>query len=127
MESRPLPRLLVKISPENRIIASTATRITSPAVLDALRFRFDTASRLTVTGSDDGELIITDRATQFSLGDGALSIIVNTPIQECYTGMNALCNERMVGDFPILTPGVNHILLTGGISEVQIQPNWRFL
>ena len=84
--------------------------------------------KVVVHGSDDGELIIGDRVHQFFFGEQTMDITVNTPIQECYTGENnTLCNERMVGDFPILMPGVNHVVFTGGIVSVRFSPNWRFL
>ena len=54
------------------------------------------------------------------------SLRIDSVLKEAYMG-TTLMNDHMIGEFPVLVPGVNGISWTGSVSQVVIQPNWRFL
>ena len=53
------------------------------------------------------------------------SIVVDSSLRECYA--EALRNDHMNGDFPVLKPGANAVSWVGDVSRIVIQPNWRYL
>lgn len=56
--------------------------------------------------------------------------ILNSEIQETYkdTGTELINkNATKTGGFPVLTPGINTISFAGGITSIEITPNWRWL
>jgi phage-related protein len=79
---------------------------------------------ITVYGS--GEITLMVGLTIVELEGVSDSITLNTPLMEVYKG-TARINSSMSGDFPILTPGMNAVSWSGGVSKVEIQPNWRYL
>ena len=79
---------------------------------------------ITVFGSGDITLMV--GLTIVELEGVSDSITLNTPLIEAYKG-TASINSSMSGDFPILTPGMNAVSWSGGVSKVEIQPNWRYL
>ena len=79
---------------------------------------------ITVTGSGDVTLMI--GATIVELEGISGSITLDAPLMEAYKG-TASQNNKMTGEFPILTPGVNGVSWTGTVTKVEITPNWRYL
>lgn len=55
------------------------------------------------------------------------SITIDTTIQDSYGIDGSSLNNKMAGDFPILSIGANTISWTGSITKVEITPNWRWL
>jgi predicted phage tail component-like protein len=53
-------------------------------------------------------------------------IELNSEIEKCYKGTQPL-DDKMIGEFPILTSGENQISWVGNITKVDIKPNWRWL
>ena len=53
-------------------------------------------------------------------------IVIDSALQEAYIG-NALMNDHMSGDFPVLKPGQNAISWSGTVTRVVVKPNWRYL
>lgn len=49
---------------------------------------------------------------------------VDSEMRNCYKGSTAL-NNKMVGDFPTLKPGDNHITTGTGVTAIEIIPRWR--
>ena len=66
------------------------------------------------------------RGTSIELEGIENGIVLNSVIQKAYQG-EALLNEKMEGDFPVLKPGNNLISWSGDVSRLVIAPNWRFL
>lgn len=79
---------------------------------------------ITVYGS--GNISLTVGTTAITLSDVAQSITVDSVQMECYKGTTN-CNSKMSGDFPTLKPGNQVIRWTGNVTQVEIQPNWRYL
>ena len=53
-------------------------------------------------------------------------VVIDSMLKEAYMG-TTLMNDHMTGEFPVLVPGVNGISWTGSVSQVVVQPNWRYL
>ena len=79
---------------------------------------------LTVYGSGDITLMV--GTTIVELEDISSSIVIDCALKEAYLG-NALMNDHMAGDFPVLKPGANAVSWSGTVTRVVIQPNWRYL
>jgi predicted phage tail component-like protein len=81
-----------------------------------------------VTGSGTGSLTVNGDVVSFSGIDE--SVILNSELQETYqdTGTELISkNSTKTGDYPVLLPGNNTILFSGGITSLEITPNWRWL
>ncbi len=79
---------------------------------------------ITLTGS--GDIILIVGTTIVELTDITSGIVLDCALKEAYLG-NALMNDHMSGDFPVLKPGANAISWSGTVTKVIIQPRWRFL
>lgn len=53
-------------------------------------------------------------------------ITLDSEMQNAYLGTTSM-NNKMHGDFPILTPGENNITWIGNVTKLEIQPNWRYM
>ena len=54
-------------------------------------------------------------------------IVLDSELQEAYTGLTTNMNSSMNGNFPILRTGNNTITWTGMVTKVEIDPRWRWL
>lgn len=79
---------------------------------------------ITVTGTGDGILMVGETMVELSGLTG--SITIDSELQEAYDGMTSM-NNAMGGEFPRLAVGSNGISWTGGITEVRIRKNTRYL
>ena len=79
---------------------------------------------LTVYGSGDITLMV--GTTIVELEDISGSLVLDCALKEAYLG-NALMNDHVAGDFPVLKPGANAISWSGTVTKVEIKPNWRYL
>ena len=81
-----------------------------------------------VTGSGAGALTVNGKTVSFSGIDGTVTL--DSVIQETYqeTGTELISkNSTMTGDYPALLPSENIISFSGGITSLEITPNWRWL
>ncbi|RXI57409.1 distal tail protein Dit [Clostridium tetani] len=53
-------------------------------------------------------------------------IELDSEIMECYKE-HQNCNNKIIGEFPILKVGENKISWTGNVSKIEITPRWRCL
>lgn len=79
---------------------------------------------ITVYGS--GEITLMVGTTICELSDINGSITLDTPLMEAYSGVTSM-NSHMSGDFPLLESGQNAISWTGNVTNITVQPNWRYL
>lgn len=78
-----------------------------------------------VYGNGDGVLTVgTQVINLISISE---SIVIDSTIQNCYGTDGSNLNSLMLGEFPILNVGSNSIFWTGGITKVDVTPNWRWL
>lgn len=80
--------------------------------------------RISVSGSDAGELTINGNAVQLS--DLRMGIILDCDIQRALDGAGNPKDSTMTGTFEslYLKPGENTISWSGGINAVSIVPRW---
>ena len=79
---------------------------------------------ITVTGS--GEITLIVGMDIVELSDVSGSITIDSVLQEAYKDGSSM-NNCMSGDFPTLPPGTSMISWTGNVSQVVVEPNWRYL
>ena len=73
-----------------------------------------------------GDITLMFGTTIVELEDISSSIVIDCALKEAYLG-NALMNDHVAGDFPVLKPGANAVSWSGTVTRVVIQPNWRYL
>jgi phage-related protein len=79
---------------------------------------------ITVYGS--GEITLMVGLTIVELEGVSGSITLDGPLMEAYSGTKSM-NDNMSGDFPTLAPGMNAISWGGGVTRIEVRPNWRYL
>lgn len=81
---------------------------------------------INVFGNGDGTITINDKT--ITLKDIKASLMLDSERLIAYNDVdNTIYLNKMVGEFPILLPGKNTISWSGGISELQIMKNERWL
>ncbi|MEA4896899.1 MAG: phage tail protein [Christensenellaceae bacterium] len=79
---------------------------------------------ITVYGS--GEITLMVGLTIVELEGISGSITLDGPLMEAYSGTSSM-NDNMSGDFPTLAPGMNAVSWSGGVTKIEVRPNWRYL
>ncbi|WP_425540036.1 hypothetical protein [Microaceticoccus formicicus] len=77
-----------------------------------------------VFGNGTGEISINDKVLRLTNINGYLTI--DSRLQIAHKD-KLPAGRNMVGDFPVFKEGENIISFNGGISKLEIQPNWREL
>lgn len=78
-----------------------------------------------VTGT--GTVVLSVNGTGITLTGLTSSIVLDSELQEAYTGLTTNMNSNMNGNFPVLKIGSNSISWTGTVTKVEIDPRWRWL
>ena len=78
-----------------------------------------------VTGT--GTVVLNINGTGVTLTGLTSSIVLDSELQEAYTGLTTNMNSNMNGEFPILRTGNNTITWSGTVTKVEIDPKWRWL
>ncbi|NLK23290.1 MAG: phage tail protein [Clostridiales bacterium] len=78
-----------------------------------------------VKGTGNIELKINSQIIEIENLDGV--IILDSILEDAYNEEKHNMNFKINGEFPILEEGENNILWTGGISNIEITPNWRWI
>ena len=73
-----------------------------------------------------GEITLMIGTTIIELSDMNGEITIDSQIQEAYNGTTSM-NSKMSGEFPVLQPGQNAISWSGNVTNLVIEPNWRYL
>ncbi len=53
-------------------------------------------------------------------------ITLDSEMQNAYRGTTSM-NNRMRGEFPVLSVGQNNITWSRNVTKLEIQPNWRWV
>ena len=96
---------------------------TSPAVINNPGTH-DAEPLIKVTGSGNITLDINGKIIQLTGVVG--HIYIDSESQYVYKDTTNL-GDKMVGDFPVLNPGVNNMTWTGTVTSIEIIPRWRDL
>ncbi len=105
-------------SGEKKVVFSGAGKLFNPTKFEALPI-------IVVKGSGSGVLNVGDNTVMISSIGSSLTI--NCGIQDVYNGAqnrNSVVTFASNKSFPKLKPGDNEILCSGGISSVEVIPNW---
>ena len=78
-----------------------------------------------VYGLGTGTLKINDNEIYIKNIDNC--IVLNFELEEAYDLKGNLKNSKVKGDFEELIEGINSISWVGGITKIEITPNWRWL
>jgi predicted phage tail component-like protein len=79
--------------------------------------------------SGNGTFIINGRVVSLS-NIAVSSFFIDSEIEEAYYDNNGTLvnmNNSISGDFPVLDIGNNNITFSGGVTKLEITPNWRWL
>ena len=74
-----------------------------------------------------GTVVLSVNGTGITLTGLTSSIVLDSELQEAYTGLTTNMNSSMNGNFPVLRIGNNTITWTGTVTKVEIDPQWRWL
>ncbi len=103
------------------IMVIESTTLTNPGTVKSL-------PNIKVTGSGSGSLTVNGQSVFLSDIDDTVTL--DSTVQETYkdTGTSLVSkNFTKTGDYPVLLPGENTISFSGGITSLEITPNWRWL
>lgn len=84
----------------------------------------DSEPIITIFGTGNITLYVNNQS--ISLKEIAGSITIDSEMQNAYNGAASM-NNKMSGEFPILSLGENHIKWLGNVTKLEIQPNWRYI
>ena len=84
----------------------------------------DSEPIITLFGTGNITLYVNNQS--ISLKEIAGSITIDSEMQNAYNGAASM-NNKMSGNFPILSLGENHITWLGNITKLEIRPNWRYI
>ena len=84
----------------------------------------DSEPLITIFGTGNITLYVNNQS--ISLKEIAGSITIDSEMQNAYNGAASM-NNKMSGNFPILSLGENHITWLGNITKLEIRPNWRYI
>lgn len=109
-----------KYGTQNNLIEITQskTELVNPGTIE---------SEIIITVYGNGDIILKINGNVVNLVGMKDKAIINSEIEDCYDDEGNSLNEKMIGEFPRLKPGVNNIEWTGDVSKVEILPNWRWL
>lgn len=81
--------------------------------------------KITLYGS--GNVIFTLNGQDiFTINIDSSYVVIDSEEQEAYKE-STLKNRQMIGDFPLLKPGVNEITWTGTLTKIIVEPKSRWL
>lgn len=80
--------------------------------------------RMRVYGSGSGKIYVNDIMIQLTEINSYVDL--DSELEMCYKG-STNCNNKMIGEFPLLLEGENTIKFEGGITKININPSWRTL
>lgn len=76
-----------------------------------------------VFGTDRGNLNVNGNSIDINFSGSY--IIIDSMRDECYSDTGLLNNDIQTGVFPELIEGTNTITFSGGITKLELIPNWR--
>ncbi|WP_333861540.1 distal tail protein Dit [Clostridium sp.] len=109
-----------KYAVENNIVTinTSGTALTNPGTIES-------EPVISIYGS--GDIAFKINEGQITLADITEKVIVNSVIQDCYDDGGNNLNGNMTGEFLKMKPGENVMEWSGGVTKVELLPNWRWL
>ena len=103
--------------------SSTTTYTSSATIVN--RTTTTALPLIKVTGT--GTVVLKVNGIGITLTNLTNYIVLDSQIQEAYSGLTTNMNQNMNGEFPIFTIGNNTINWTGTVTKIEITNNWRWL
>ena len=103
--------------------ANTTTYTSSATIVN--RTTTTALPKITIFGT--GTVVLRVNGVGITLTNLTNYIVLDSQIQEAYTGLTTNMNQNMNGEFPIFTIGNNSISWTGTVTKIEITTNWRWL
>lgn len=100
-------------------LTQSGSAVTNPGTLSL-------SPRVTLRGNGDGSLMMGGKKLDIRGMEGGMVLEGEMLDARSLTGLE-LINDKISGDFPRLAPGVNLVSFTGGITSVEIAPEWRWI
>lgn len=100
------------------IINQSKTIVTNPGTIESEPI-------INIYGS--GDIVFNINGQQISFKGIVEKVIVNSVIQDCYDDVGNNLNGKMSGEFLKMKSGENIIEWSGGVTKVELLPNWRWL
>ena len=85
---------------------------------------FESEPIITIFGTGNITLYVNNQ--NISLKEITDKIVIDSEMKNAYRDTASL-NNKMSGNFPILSLGENEISWTGNVTKLEIQPNWRYI
>lgn len=98
-------------------VSSTNTNITNPTA-------FDSAPVIKVTGSGSGTLTVGGTLVTLNSIDTGMLIDCERMVVTDSAGTANLNSYMALGDFPKITAGTSQVKFTGGVTKLEITPNY---
>ena len=79
--------------------------------------------------SGNGAFVINNKEVKL-IGIEKPYVVIDSELEEAYfveSGILSNANNYMSGEFPVLDVGNNIVTFNGGVSKLEITPNWRWL
>ena len=98
---------------------SGSTRLVNPTA-------FSSKPLIRINGSGDGTLIVVGRSeiTELQIAGISSHLYCDSEQMNFYKGATPM-NDAVTADrFPVLTPGDNHFVFSGGITSIAVTPRW---
>ena len=87
----------------------------------------DSKPKITIKGTGTIEFTLNDnKIFSYTFPEGENEVVIDSEKQDAYLG-SQLKNRNMIGEFPILKSGKNYILCEGAITNLEIEPNSRWI
>ena len=111
------------------ISGETPVTISTSHTLMTNLYNFTALPKIKVLGSGSGTVSIENgiQSTTVSISDIGTGLYIDCDLQEAYTLTTPYESKNSViscDEFPALKPGANYINFTGGVTSVEVTPNW---
>lgn len=118
--------VLFRLAPFQYEVADSTKLITKRTALE--NEGYESEPIITAHAEGTGKIYINDQ--EITIKDVNGSIIIDSELMNAYRndgGIITNLNDHMIGDFPILKHGDNVIEFDGDITELEVDPRWRWV
>ncbi len=118
--------VLFRLAPFQYEVENQIIEVTSQRIIFNLGYKSQPIITAQVAGT--GRIYINDQEIVIQNING--SIIIDSELMNAYQNNNGIItnlNNHMIGDFPILEHGNNVVEFDGDISQLEIDPRWRWV
>ena len=86
---------------------------------------FDARPLIRINGSGDGTLrIVNQKILVFEMSGVDSFLYIDAVQMNCYKGAESMNDKIKSDSFPVLNPGQNVFVFSGGITSIEVTPGW---